>query len=266
MSRQFTRDFGVEVQRGNIAGFGAVNKFGRNSEIDAGVIADVWDGGNTGDVSLIWVAPTQARTHTIASTSGNDTDGGTGANTVRIFGLTSWDANEVSEDVTMDSGSPPVTANSYVIIHRMRVLTFGNAGPNVGTITATATSDGTITAQIGIGPPKEGQTQMAIYGIPSTQKAYMKRLYASLNRASGAGTSTGYIDLFLCFNPIPNSQLAGFLVKETKGLSLDGMSAFSDLYPIAKTFDGPGILKIQIASGTNNMDISAGFDLYLVDN
>lgn len=262
MSRQFSRDFGTEVQRGNIGGFSAVNKFGRNTEVDSGVSADVWDGGNTGDVSLLWVAPTTARTHTIASTDANDTGGGSGARTLRVFGLTAWNANEVNEDVTMDTGSPPVTSNSYVIIHRMRVLTKGASGPNVGTITATATTDGTITAQIG---PGEGQTQMAVYGIPSTQTAYMKRYYASLNRASG-GASTGYLDTLLCFNPEPDAELLGFLIKQTDGLVLNGSSRFEQNYAIPKTFAGPGILKVQAASNTNNMDISAGFDLYLVDN
>ena len=73
-------------------------------------------------------------------------------------------------------------------------------------------------------------------------------------------------DAVLCFNPIPASQLAGFLVKETHGLVLQGSSAFDELYEIDKKFTGPGILKVQCSSATNAMDVSAGFDLYLVDN
>lgn len=270
MSRELQQfnssEFALEVSKGNVPNHSSVNKFGRNIEIDSGVAADVWDGGYTvasGGTSLIWVAPTQARTHTIASTDANDTSGGTGARTVRISGLTSWSTAEVSEDITMNTGSPPVTSNSYVIIHRMFVLTKGATSVNIGDITATATTDGTVTARI---RPGEGQTQMAIYGIPSTQSMYIGRIYANMNKASGGGASTGYTDAHLCVNPEPDSELSNFLVKHTFGLSLDGTSAFLVPYYVPKIIAGPAIVKIQIASGTNNMDVSAGFDAYIIDN
>jgi hypothetical protein len=75
-------DFYVRAALGHYPNIKGVNKFGRNIEIDSSVTADIWDGGYTvasGGVSLIWVAPTAARTHTIASTDANDTAGGTGA-------------------------------------------------------------------------------------------------------------------------------------------------------------------------------------------
>ena len=258
-----TKDVRLETAIGNIPGRTAVNKFGRNIEINSGVTADIWDGGHTlasGGVSLIWVAPTQARTHTIASTSADDTDAGAGARTVRIYGLTGWGAAEVTEDVTMNTGSPPVTSNSYVIIHRMEVLTKGATGANIGIITATATTDNTITAQIRVG---QGQTQMAIYGIPSTQKAYMGAWYDSANKAGGA---TGVADMSWCMNPEPDAELLNFIIKHTSGLQTTGTSARDHPYYVPKLVTGPAIIKMQVLSGTNSMDISAGFDLILVDN
>ncbi len=263
MSYISNRDFALEAAKGNVVGHSTVNKFGRNTEVDSGVIADIWDGGNTGDVSLLWVAPTAARTHTIASDSASDTSGGVGARTVRIWGLTGWGAKEVSEDVTLNTGSPPVTSNSYVIIHRIQVLTKGATNVNVGTITATATSDGTITAQIG---PGQGQTHMAIYGIPSIQKLFIGRFYADMNRLAGGGAAVGYINVSLEVNPEPDAELLNFLIKQTLGLSLDGTSAMTIDYYVPKIITGPAIIKVQADSGTNNMDISAGFDAFLVDN
>ena len=258
-----SKDYALEVARGNVSGVTSVNKFGRNTEIDAAVTADIWDGGNTGDVSLLWVAPTQARTHTIASTSASDTSGGVGARTVRITGLTSWSTSQVSEDITMDTASPPVTSNSYVIIYRMKVLTKGATSSNVGTITATATTDGTITAKIS---PGLGQTGMSIFGIPSTQDMYIGRFYGNLNKAAGAGGSTGYVDVELKVNPEPDVELLNFLTKHTFGLSLNGTSALTINYATYKIISGPAIIKIQTTSGTNNMDISAGWDAFVVDN
>lgn len=263
MSRQFSRDFALDVARGLVSGITSENKFGRNIEVDSGVTADIWDGGHTvgsGGVSLIWVAPTAARTHTIASSDANDTSGGTGARTVRIWGLTGWGVAEANEDVTMNTGSPPVTSNSYVIIHRMQVLTKGATNVNIGTITATATTDSTITAQI---RPSQGQTQMAIYGIPSTQTAYVGHFYGAANKAGGAA---GLLDFQLSFNPEPDAELTNFLVKHTFGIQTVGTSALTNTYETYKTFAGPGILKVQAISGTNDMDVSAGFDFFLVTN
>lgn len=263
MSRQFTRDYDLEVARGNISGVAPVNKFGRNIEIDNGVNADIWDGGYTlasGGVSLIWVAPTIARIHDIKSTSGDDASGGIGAKTIRVYGLPSWSDVEVSETIIMNGVSNVATANSYVIIHRLEVLTKGASGPNVGTITATAQTDGTITAQI---RPIEGQTQMAIYGIPSTQILYLSQIYAGANKAGGVA---GLVDFDLDYNPTPDVELIAFITKHTSGLQTTGTSEAPHPFKPYKKFAGPGILKIHAKSDTNNMDISAGFNGYLVDN
>ena len=262
-SRSFSRDFGLDCARGLIPGCGVVTKFGRNIEVDSGVTADVWDGGETGDVSTSWVAPTQARQHLIASTDGNDASGGTGARTVLIFGLTDWDTAESSETITMAGTSGVTSVSSYVIIYRIQVLTKGATASNIGTITATALTDNTITAQI---TPLVGQTGMAIYGIPSTQKLFIGRFYGNMNRASGAGASTGYVNLILLVNPEPQTELTNFVTRHTFGISLDGTSALTINYANRKVVDGPAIIKIQVDSGTNNMDISAGFDAYIIDN
>lgn len=257
---EFFNSFLLEAARGNVAGMSTVNKFARNIQIDSGITADVWDGGHTAAVSLIWVAPTQARTHTIASDSASDTDGGVGARRLKLFGLTDWDTAEVNEEIVMNTGSPPVTANSYVIIHKMQVLTKGATNINVGTITATATADGTVTAQI---RPGQGQTQMAIYGVPSTQTAFIGRLYGNVNKAGGAA---GLIDMSLLANLEPQDELLNFAVMHTFGLQTVGTSALTINYYTPKVFPGPTILKIQALSGTNSMDVSAGFDALVVNN
>ncbi len=46
MSRIFTRDFYVEVQRGKVPRHSIINKFGFNSDIDTGSVSeDIWNGG-----------------------------------------------------------------------------------------------------------------------------------------------------------------------------------------------------------------------------
>jgi len=254
-------DFGLEVAKGNIAGHSSINKFGRNIEVDSGTTADIWDGGQaTAGVSLIWVAPTAARTHTIASTSASDTSGGAGARTVKIYGLTAWNTAETSETVTMDTASPPVTSNSYVIIHRMKVVTKGGSGPNVGIITATAASDGTVTAQIRAGV---GQTHMAIYGVPSGHTLYINDVGGTVNKAGGAA---GLVDMDLLVNQEPDVEITTFVSKHPFGLQTVGSSGLIPPFVPPKIIQGPAIVKAQCVSGTNNMDVSGWFNGYVVTN
>ncbi len=255
-------DFFLAVAMGDIPWMSAINKFGRNIEIDASVVADIWDGGHTlanGGVSLLWVAPTAAAKHNIKSSSASDASGGVGARTIRIYGLPDWDTAEVSEDITMNGTTDVETTNDYVCLHRMKVLTKGATDVNVGVITATAKAPSatTITAQIRAG---EGQTQMAILGIPSIQKAYMSQLYANTNNQNAR--------LKLLYNPEPDSERLNFLVKHPFGILAGGTSAYDHDFKPPKKFTGPGILKIQasVGGGVDNVDISAGYDLILVDN
>jgi len=256
MSRRFERDYMLEIARGNISGMSHINKFGRNSDVDTADSEDIWDGGGE------WVAPTQARIHDIVSDSTSD-DGnpaGVGARTLRVYGLKDWGIAEVNEDIVMNGTTNVTTSNSYVIIHRMHVLTKGATESNVGTITATAQTDGTITAQI---QPEVGQTQMAIYGVPSTQTAYMTRFYKSFNKSAGI---TGSVDITVLFNPEPDVELINFLVKHTQGLESAGTSSRAHQFCPYKKFPGPGIIKLEADASANNSDISGGFDLIIVDN
>ncbi len=265
--RVSSTSYEMDVAQGNIPGSYPINKFGRNTEIDSTVIVDIWSGGKTvgalpAGTSLIWVAPTAAAKHNIASTSTSD-DGnpaGVGARTLRIFGLPDWDTAQVTEDITMDGTTNVETANSYVIIHRMKVLTKGATSSNVGTITATAKAPSatTVTARIEVG---KGQTEMAIRGIPSTQKFYLYALYAFANKAGGAAALA---DVNFLFNPEPDAELTNFLSKHPFGLQTVGTSGLSIMFPVPEEYVGPGILKIQGFSGSNDMDISAGFDGILV--
>lgn len=261
--------FALNLAAGNITGLESINKFGRNTDVDAAVTADIWDGGKTvgalpAGTSLIWVAPTAAAVHNIVSTSASD-DGapvGVGARIVRVYGLPRWTSAEISEDIILNGVGDVATDSSYVIIHRMEVLTKGATNVNVGTITATATAPSatTVTARIEVG---KGQTQMAIRGIPSIKTAYIGRIYANINKAPGAAALT---DIALLANTSPDTELINFLVKHTFGLQTVGTSAFTISYYTPKVIAGPAIIKMQAFSGTADMDVSAGFDLILVNN
>lgn len=255
---QCVMDFGqVAVARGLLGDYASVNKFGRNPNIDTTTDPeDVWDAGG------IWAAPTQARTHDVASTDTNDTSAGTGARTVRIFGLTTWDTNESSEDVTLNGTSNVATSSSYVIIHRMQILTAGSGGTNAGNITATAQTDATVTAQITAG---FGQTLMTIYGIPSTKKFYIQKWYGSWAGAVGSGTDSAIMRVNVKANADQSDSL--FIVKHVLAATGGGNSYINHDFVLPLEVAGPAIVKITVQEVTaNNTDIAAGFDGYLIAN
>jgi hypothetical protein len=268
-NRTATRDFLLEVAKGNIPEHYPVNKFGSSSNIDQ-TPTDVWDHATQNT----WLAPTSAQTHQIISTSDADSDtGGTvaqgaGARTIRVFGLETWDSIESAEDIIMDGtatgGNSVDTVSSYVIIHRMIVLTTGSVGPfsNVGTISAIANSDGTTTAQI---LAIKGQTQMAIMGVPSTQKFYMYNFAASIAHTSPGINVDGAGVIVLQSTDVENNPTA-FTFKHTATIQDNGLTTVDSPFPVPKKFEGPCIIKIAMVALENDSLCDASFDGVLVDN
>ena len=232
---------------------------GRNIDLDMNALADIWDGAPTGDVSLIWVAPTEARIHNIVSSSTSD-DGdpvGVGARTVRIWGLTSWTTKEVSEDVILNGTTDVPTVNAYVIINRIRVLIKGATGINVGTISATAITDATISAKI---RPSIGETLSTIYGFPTIQKMLMGRLYANINASAAVA---GAVDICLCVNPDPQTDLLNFSTRHPFGITTTGTSALTINYDPEREIEGPAIIKLNALGTANNLSVAGGYDFRL---
>ncbi len=263
LSRRTTQieDLYLEIARGAIDDVTSENKFGRALQLDADTLTDVWDRANSTDAQYTWTAPTRARIHALVSDNAADAGpSGVGARTIQILGLVDWDSKEVSEIKILNGTTPVNTTNSYVIIHRVKVLTWGASGPNVGKITVTAAEDSTVTAQIAAGV---GQTLMAVYGIPSTQLGLMPQLYVGLGVVAGASAR---IDPYLAVNTNPRNELTGFVTKHVSpSLSTAHPKDTQEFKPPKRIF-GPAIVKIQVVGTVAAMAVSAGFDLILIDN
>lgn len=262
MSYFGTQEFALEVARGRITGITSVNKFGAAPDGVQTTASDVWSRSDSTPTQQIWLAPTAARIHAIVSTSAND-DGspvGTGARTIRIYGLKTWDLAETSEDITLDGVTPVNTVNSYVIINRMKVLTCGASGPNVGTISATAATDGTVTAVI---LPGDGQTEMAIYGVPSIQSFCLTRWSAEIAKSSGTAS---HVVFELRVNETPNVQTTCFLRKNDLSVQSTGSNSVQKTFINPIKFAGPCIIKVQGIGSANDIDAKSAFDGYLVTN
>ncbi len=229
--------------------------WGRNTALPNGSLGDVWAG-----PSDTWVAPLAARIHDIVSSSADDVNAGAGAHNVEIFGLKTWASVETSEVVTLNGITPVPTVESYVIIHRMVVRLWGANGPNVGTIKATAQTDGTVTAQVVVAA---GQSEMSIVGVPSTQKLYVITYRASFLKTGGA---TGRVDVCLFENSIPDVQTVPFVERHNHSLNSEATSNAPVHFAPFMEIEGPAVVKVSCLADGANFDVSAGIEGVLVDN
>jgi hypothetical protein len=239
--------FALDVAKGNVTGTTGVNKFGRNIDVDTGSVEDIWDGGET------WIQPTAARLHDIVSSDNGDIAAGAGARTVQVYGLDSAYGLQ-DEIVTMNGTAGTPTANTYTMIHRVIVRSAGGSAQNIGSITATAQTDDTITAAILAG---NNQTLMAIYQVPANKTAYMTTIYADMQR----NVTTGAANIFL--KEKPDGEV--FQTKFVRGIVGTG-SSLNYEWGVPRQIAAKTIIKMAADVSSSNTDIAAGFDLILVDD
>lgn len=253
----YSEDFLLAVARGEVPSFSFENKFGRSTNVDSGIATDIWDRANATHDQDIWIPPTQARVHNIASSHADDDDTtGDGMRTVQVVGLASdWSKQE--EEISLNGTGSVATASSYIRIFRMFGVTFGDNATNTGYITATAVTDTTVTAQIN---PSQGQTQMAIYSVPLGVKAFVIDWNFSYNKSAGAA---GAIDMSLLVRKNADTATSGWLVKETQGLFSSG-STFADIpFRLPDSYPAKTDIKAQGVGSANDLDLSASFALLL---
>jgi len=184
-----TPEWRLEVARGNVPRVSIFEKFGKNNDIDTGSAPeDIWNGG--GDYTGF---PTgSAETMEIRSSRGDDTSGGTGARTVKIFNLLDGTGAEMPDvEVTLNGTSWVSLGVStyYRGGSRIKVTSAGSGGTNAGEITLRHT---TTTSNIfAVMPSGLNQTAMAAYTVPLGKTLYISRANAQMVRANGSpGSAT----------------------------------------------------------------------------
>lgn len=178
---------------------------------------------------------------------------GTSARTLRIWGLKTWATEESSEDINLHGVTAVNTANSYVIIHRMKVLTSGTTSRNAGIVKATAADDATITAQI---IALVGRTKMAIMGVPSDHSFQMSKYYGSVIKAAAALRC----EFTLLNNPEPEAQTTMFNEIHDWAIDTTGNSGFEHEFKAPRPIQGPCIIKLQANSSADGTTVIGGFD------
>jgi hypothetical protein len=157
------------IAEGSVAGAKFIYKFGFNADINGAEETVCENGG-------VYVYPTTAARMYVNSTSADDTAGGTGVRSIRIFGLDA-NYNEVSEDFAMTGQSQSLTANTYIRVYRAYALTAGSLGTSSGSIyiangaglDGSFIPTGSILANLG----SNNQTQLALWTVPAGYTFYL---------------------------------------------------------------------------------------------
>ena len=236
--------FELRVAQGLVSGMSAINKFGRNPDIDIGT-EDIWSVGG------LFVLPTPGVV-SVVSSSASDAAAGVGARTLTISGLNGTTYAEQTETITLNGVGAVTTAASFAIIHRMIVATAGSSGTNVGTLTTTI--GGTASGNVVAG---KGQTQLGFYMIPAGKTGYLTRYGGSID-----GSSTASIDLELFATPFGGA----LNLKGTIMFLGSGTTAAYREYTTPLVFTEKTLIRLRATSDTNNVDVVGNFDLCLGTN
>ena len=169
-------NFNYEVAEGLREGFSTWNKFGYNLDVDSASIEVIASFGGT------YSYMTTADTLDVVSTSGDDTNGGTGVNSVIIWGVDE-NRDEVIEILTMNGTSAVTTANQYLGVNRVSIYLAGSSQGNVGTINVNETTSADFQAQM---PSGEGTTEQCIFHVPSGDTFLTDWLYINVNKVGGS--------------------------------------------------------------------------------
>lgn len=243
-----------DVSAGNVPGVSVVNKFGRNDTIGTSATETIWDGSNAYSFPA-----TAAITHIRSAVDSAATQG----LQVEVQGLdTNWDLTLQTATLDGTNSTTEVALTTALRrVFRMKVVDSTTADQNIwvgATGMAAATANGIIIAG-------NNQTLMAVYTVPADKKAYMTNYYATLNRASGGGSTIGItIKLWVIDNA------SGYVKQIKHVVGIDSSADSTVIHEFDPYFRITEKSDIYIdgtnQSGSVTGDVSAGFDLYIVDD
>ena len=244
------KDFYLEISKGNISKHSDYGCFGINADIDiATVPEDIQDAGG------VFVPPTTYRVHAIVSADANDTSAGTGARTVKIFGVVSTGLAE--ETIIMNGTTPVNTVNSYTDIYRMVIYTAGSGLTNAGIITATAAVDATVTITIQVNG--YNASRRAIRLIPPGYKGYVTDWKAGMTQT--VATNSALVDI------LTRTSTGVWVKRGIHSLYNSGSSNETDFYKVPLLIAAGEFVKLQCSYvSANNTTIQGDINLILVQD
>lgn len=239
-------DYRYEVAMGKRQGRTTWNQFGYNADIDAAASETIWAAGGTFNVM------TTADTLSVVSSSTNDTNGGTGANTIIIVGI---DENYLSqtEVVTMNGTTPVTTSNQWLGINRVYVYVSGSLDANDGNITI-SDSGATFGTQAYISSG-ESVTQQCIFHTQINHTFLADWLVMNALKVSGGGGSPRITIKGWSYSRFTDTKYEVF--RFNIDTSVENTVELKPSQPF--TITGREVFYLEASTDTNNTSISCRF-------
>lgn len=239
---------GQMLDHSNAASAYWINKFGRNPEVDAGQVQDIWDfGGDGNGETYSW--PAAAADTTVVSSSVADTAAGTGAKTIQIQGLNS-EYEVISKTVALNGTTPVALTTQFLRVFRAKIVTAGSGETNAGNVDVK--HGATIIARVTLG---FGQTLMALYTVPIYRVAKLAGWHANI-KISNNGTQAFRLDV----RPFGGA----WNCKETFELGGTSGAHFYRKFRGWQSIPAKSDIRIRAYGGSDaNTVVSAGFDLMM---
>lgn len=179
----------LNVARGLVSGMSSVRIVGRATGVTTSKVT-IWG------VTTAYSYLAAAQTLVLNSSSASDTAAGTGARTVKIYGL---DTNYrvQSETMTLNGVTGVNTANTYLRINQVEVITVGSSGWNVGNISLKYSTNtvGYITATDNI-------SLAGLYTVPLGKTIYLYSIDSAGSTGKDVIVDLAYRPLNECFKLI----------------------------------------------------------------
>jgi hypothetical protein len=239
-------DYMLDVSRGDIPNTSSVNKFGRNANVAIGVEEEIWDG------SVAYSFPATALITSMSQTADQEALRG---ETIEIQGLDiNYDFVHLHEELDATLTTNVVTLSTALLrVFRMKTH---SATANDSPIRVHNAGETVDYAIIGIGL---GQTQMAIYTVPRNFSAFMTSYYATVNPGTNLDPTSNPIRLWARHNALNHAPQLKHVNGLTAGHIQHGFAPY-------QKFDAKTDIYMTAQPVGKAADVSAGFDLILVEN
>lgn len=246
-------DRAINISSGSVNGYSSVHKFGRNPDVDIDTDPeDVWSYGGS------YTFLSSAQTLYVSSSDASDT-----TQSIKVEGLdANWEPQ--TQSATLNGQNQVALSGTWLRVFRA----YNDSGTNLNGDVYVAESD-TLTGGVPDTASKVKahvesvyqQTLMAIYTIPAGKTGYLVKWYITIN--SNGSTSEKECDAALY------TRLDGkvFRLKEYVGLDNHGAGSWNYDYPIPlKLPEKTDVKVVADTVSSNNTDVTAGFDIILIDN
>jgi hypothetical protein len=244
-----TEPFELQVARGQITG--------HNNKLISGISGGV--GTSTITVwsqNAVYAYLSTASVMKISSTSASDTDAGTGARTVSIYGLDA-NYNQINEIVTLNGQTAVNTVNSYLRVFHLAVVTAGSGEAAAGTIYAGtgAVTSGVPAVIYSVYTTANGATA-TIWTVPAGYTAYITSYAAGYSNASATANGTIYLTVR------PFGSVFDTISQLRVSNGVQGWIAFQ--YPLA--VDEKSDIEIRAVSSAASSGVTAEFQVVYIKN